>query len=347
MFFRLSNQVGGRHSFDFWVALITAVHGRRCDGHHIGPSQPTSVIDENSQDPTDSFDDAMGKCFDAALRQCPFDAAWAISPRNHWESTFDKNISPMFRLMDLCLTTDNMKTCAQLLSRLTTSTKYQANQFKVLHIPFLARLRRLLDKHHVEFYSPPFQDFARILIGRYLSDVLRAKPSEPNAKMRKIGCGCPDCQVLDTFLMSDRPTTEFRMRQDRRAHLEGRALTAKDLLTFHTITTGSPHALVVTKRTEIFNQWLNRQKVAQTLLSSIGDAQMIAKIMGSRSGDVQKALDGTQAYVVKPMVMGVQQRISALHSTSSRTLAVGPIQTSTPSTSLSSLSLKRKREGGR
>jgi hypothetical protein len=289
----------------------------------------------------------MAKCFDATVRQCPFDAASAISPRNHWESTSDTNISRMLRLMDLCLTAGNMNTCAQLLSKLLTSTDDLAKQFQVIYSPFLARLRRLLDKHHVEFCSPPFRDFARTLIGRYLIGVLRGNPGEPKAKMRRIGCGCLDCQSLDAFLMSDKPTTEFRLRQDRRAHLEGQALTAKDIITFHTITTGSPHALVVTKRTEVLKRWLNRAETAQSLLSSIGDAPMIAKIMGSRYEDVQKALDGTQAYAVKPSVTGTQQRRSALHSSASQRAAVAPIQTSVPFTSLSSSSLKRKREGDR
>ena len=262
----------------------------------------------------------------------------------------DTNVSRMLSLIDLCLTTGNMNTCAQLLSRLTTSTDDLAQQFQVLYFPFLARLRPLLDKHHVEFSSPPFRDFARTLIGRYLIGVLRDNPGEPKAKMRRIGCGCPDCQALDAFLMSEKPTTQFRLRQDRRAHLERQASAAKDIITFHTITAGSPHTLVLTKRTEIFKQWSNRVKTARSLLSSIGDAPMIAKIMGSRYGDVQKALDGTQpyAYSMKPSVTGTQQRRSALQSSStSQHAAVGPIQSSIPSTSVSSLSLKRKREGDR
>ena len=338
MIFRLSTQIGGRDSFDFWMTLITAVHGRR------GDLVATSVTNENSQDQTDTYDGAMAICFDSAVRQCPFDVAWEISPRNH---TFDTNVSRMLRLMDLCLTTGNMNTCAQLLSRLTTSKDNLAQQYQVLYFPFLPRLRRLLDRHHVEFCSPPFGDFARTLIRRYLIGVLRGNPGERAAKMRRIGCGCPDCQSLDGFLMSKEPTTGFRLRQDRRAHLEGRALKAKDIIAFHTITTGSPHTLVLTKRTDLFKQWLNRAKTAQSLLSGIGDAPMIAKIMGSRYGDVQKALDGTQAYTAKPSVTGTQQRGSTLHSSTSQRAAVGSIQTSIPSTSLSSSSLKRKREGDR
>ena len=170
MFFRLSTQTGGRVSFDFWETLITAIHGRR--GDLVGPSHPTSVTNENPQDQTDSYDGAMAICIDAAVRQCPFDVAWMISPRNRWDCTFDTNVWRILRLMDLCITIGNMNTCAQQLSRLTTRTDDLARQFQVLYFPFLARLRPVLDKHHIEFCSPPFRDFAESLIGRYLIGVL-------------------------------------------------------------------------------------------------------------------------------------------------------------------------------
>jgi hypothetical protein len=159
MFFRLSTQVGsGRDLFDFWVALIAAVHRRR--GNLVGPPQPpcvTNETNENAKDLTDTFDSAMAKCFDAALHQCAFDPAWMSSTKNRWDGTFDTNVSQMLRLRDLCLTAGNMKTCAQLLSRLTASTNDLANQFQVLHIPFLARFAAITGRtpHRVLFTAIP------------------------------------------------------------------------------------------------------------------------------------------------------------------------------------------------
>jgi hypothetical protein len=153
----------------------------------------------------------------------------------------------------------------------------------------------------------------RILIRLYLSAVLGQKPRVPAIKIRKIGCGCLECNALDQFLMSNTVTVRYSMRQDRRTHLERHALKAPDLVTFHTERSGSPHTLVVTKKPDIaaILQWKTRETEAKTFLSSIGDDNMIAKIMGTRYGDVQKALDGTQMFMMKLPGAGGEQHEAA------------------------------------
>ena len=141
----------------------------------------------------------------------------------------------------------------------------------------------------------------RILIGLYLSTILGRKPRLAAIRIRKIGCGCFECDDLDQFLMTDQARDDYSLRQERRTHLEKQMLKAPDLITFDTERSGRPYTLEVTKKPEVLAiiRWQVRQKEAEAFLSSIGDENMIAKIMGARYGDVEKALGGTQMFAMK------------------------------------------------
>jgi hypothetical protein len=135
----------------------------------------------------------------------------------------------------------------------------------------------------------------------YLSAVLGQKPRPAVMKIRKIGCGCLECDALDRFLTTDTAIERYPLRRDRRIHLERQASKAPDLITFHTERSGNPHTLVVTKKPEVVAilRWQTRQADAKTFLSTIGDENMIEKVMGARYGDFQKALDGTRMFAMK------------------------------------------------
>jgi hypothetical protein len=133
----------------------------------------------------------------------------------------------------------------------------------------------------------------RILIGLYLSAVLGQKPRLAAINIHKIGCGCPECSALDRFLMTEKVRERYPLRQDRRTHLERQALKAPDLITFRTECSGSPYTLVVTKTPETVAilQRQTRQMEAKTFLPTIGDENMIAKVMGARYEGVGRYSD--------------------------------------------------------
>lgn len=120
-----------------------------------------------------------------------------------------------------------------------------------------------------------------------------------NPRLRKIGCGCEECQSLDKFILDPATqATQFRLIQSRRTHLERQIGTALDLCTYQTVRSGSPHSLQVKKFPEVLQActWDQRRKAARTFLSSIGTDEVIKKIMGMRYADVVAAIKGTTPF---------------------------------------------------
>jgi hypothetical protein len=208
-------------------------------------------------------------------------------------------VSRIVQLADLCISAQHLKKCGNLLALVIKSQGDLSTKFKTFYIPLIPELRQMLTRKGVESSSYPFGDFYRFIIGAYLQHVLGAKPRHIRVpKLRKIGCGCGDCNAINNFLYSSASHQTFRFVQSRRTHMEGHLRTAPDMVTYSTIRSGSPHGLVVTKKQEIVaaSQWLGRQRDAKTFLEKIGSDTTIAGIMGDRYADVAKALDGTQQF---------------------------------------------------
>jgi hypothetical protein len=197
-----------------------------------------------------------------------------------------------------------------------------SERFKSLYTPLIPRLRDLLRKENVSICSPPFAELLQLLIGNYLHDVLGAKPRKLTAKIRKIGCGCNDCQEVDRFLTSSTTAQQvFRYAQARRLHVERQLSAAPDLVTFQTIRSGNPHGVMVTKRPEIVeaSQWISKVSEAKVFLNSIGDDAVIAKLMGNRHADVMKALQGTQRFILTMSDAAISSSRCAVAASSTET----------------------------
>lgn len=174
-----------------------------------------------------------------------------------------------------------------------------ATKFIQIYTPLIPRLKGSLAKNNIDLNTPPFVSLLQILIGLYLRDVLGQKNYMSTAGLRKIGCGCMDCQPLDVFIMDPTTTTTtFRLVQKRRLHVEQQVASASDLCTFTTIRSGSPHGVQVTKRPAVVAAatWGHRQRAAQAFLGSIGANAILAQIMGARYPEVGMALLGTRHF---------------------------------------------------
>ena len=336
-------------TFAFWVAFITALHERK---PFFEPPRQTESTEGDLHDPDGhTFGEVMGQCLNAAIRQWDSQSALPAYAFLVANGTDNSTISRILQLVGLCITTGDMAACRRLILVIVRSKTDPAIRFQSLYKPLIPQLRQLLEKHHIDLCSSPFGDFMRILIGLHLNAVLGPKPRQSAVKIRKVGCGCYECNHLDTFLLSNTVTAQYPLRQDRRTHLERQALRALDLVTFHTVRSGSPHTLVVTKKPEVAAvlQWQTRQTEARAFLSSIGDANVIATIMGPRYGDVQKALDGTQEFVMKSSASGGEQQEAT--QTGTHEHAQRSEQSGTPNPGMQPPSLtdpsthKRKREG--
>ena len=204
-------------------------------------------------------------------------------------------VDRVIEIVDLAITNENMEVCRALFVDILKSPGTSATKFVQIYNPLISRLCPLLTSRKRDFFSAPFVDLFQILIGTYLRDVLGKKGQLSNTLLRKIGCGCGDCQKLDGFILNPKTTSEtFRLAQARRTHLERQAAKASDLCTYQTIRGGSPHGLQVTKLREVVQAsvWDYRQKEAKIFLASIGSDSTISKIMGGRYTDVVAAVSG-------------------------------------------------------
>ena len=208
-------------------------------------------------------------------------------------------VDRIIEIVDLAITNGNVEICRTLFVDILKSLGTSETKFVQIYTPLISRLCPLLTSKKRDLFSAPFVDLLQILIGTYLRDVLGKKGQLSNVRLRKIGCGCGDCQPLDKFILNPKTTSEtFRLAQARRTHLESRIAQASDLCTYQTIKQGTPHGLQVTKLKEVVqaSMWEHRQQKAKKFLASIGSDSTISKIMGGRYADVVAAVNGTAKF---------------------------------------------------
>lgn len=202
-------------------------------------------------------------------------------------------------IIEACLLTSCMAPCRKLFVILLKIPGSAGEKFENLYGRLIPPLRELLSSKNIDICSPPFIDLFQILVAMYLRDVLGSKPStRPN--IRKIGCKCADCKSVDAFLLKPNLTETFRYAQKRRTHVESKLDTITDLVTSEVIRDKNPHGLVVTKLPDFMAtlQWEVRVTKARAFLKSVGEDNMIAKLMGDRYEDILKALQGAQRFIL-------------------------------------------------
>ena len=321
-------------SYQFWIAFTKTVReGRQSILDGIQRSQSSSqssaeaasvpdvqpAVSSTSLSTMDGFMSALGvasgekniadalidKALQIAAKQWSHAPASYASPAyytglygGHSQNTNvaqKAKVDRIIEIVDLAITNENMEVCRALFVEILKSPGTSATKFVQLYTPLVSRLCPLLTSKKKDFFSAPFVDLFQILIGTYLRDILGKKGQLSNTLLRKIGCGCADCQSLDNFILNPKTTSEtFRLAQARRSHLERQVARASDLCSYQTIRGGSPHGLQVTKRREVVQAsvWDYRQKEAKKFLASIGSDSTVSKIMGGRYADVVAAVSG-------------------------------------------------------
>jgi hypothetical protein len=245
----------------------------------------------------------------------------------------------MVQLLGLCITNGNLDACPAVFRVVVTRAEGSLDaQFADIYRPLVPQLRELLAKHTLDFCSPPFKDFLRFLIEQCLHNV-GLKPA-PTPAMRRIGCGCQICGALDAFMLSNSTTKEFPGPRNQGQHLEQRISGASDIVTSSRSRPNGNNknksfTVVVTKRTEnpALTQWDARQKGAESFLSSIGNSDVIAKIMGSRVVDVRMALTGVAVFAVDPSIAGMfrsQRPTTTATTTTTTATAISAKNTTLP-----------------
>jgi hypothetical protein len=257
------------------------------------------------------LDEFISNCLDCAGRQ--WNTVIAEPQATDWYDQTQVNyrnqqrVQVVLKIVKLCLLTRQMDTCRTFLDRVWNVSGVVVDKFSKIYVPLVPELCKLLQKTNTDVCAPPFIDFLRLLISNYLGYVLGGKGQIIQPVLRKIGCGCEDCQELDRFLAGTGSQHTFRIGQARRSHLEQRMYSARDLVTHKTEAAerrGSPYSLVVTKAPAIVatSTWEHRIQVANKMLEAIG-RENVEKIMGDRYVDVCKAMKGKAAFDLDEMVV--------------------------------------------
>lgn len=169
--------------------------------------------------------------------------------------------------------------------------------FTGFYTPLVPRLLAVLKTVNKCITDSPYSAFAHTLIGKYLAQVLGKKGHVVDCGLRKVGCGCADCGILDGFILDTRQSeTVIRMNQQRRRHLEFRLSDARDLCDYQEIKTGSPHGLQVKKKQAVVQaaNWEARLRSSKKFIELFGPTETVIAIMGNRYTDMQNALKGYQ-----------------------------------------------------
>ncbi|KAF8954905.1 hypothetical protein BDZ97DRAFT_1970033 [Flammula alnicola] len=287
----------------------------------------------NPNSPQKTVDDLIQQCLQTAASQ--------------WSSSIDRIID----IIDKTLVYDYPDICRTLLVDILKSPGSSANKFSQLYTPLIPRLHDLLRRRNQDICSPPFSGLIQVLIGIYLRDILGKKPNFHQQRLRKIGCGCGDCKILDHFIVNlPNESQTFSMAQPRRTHLERYLATCPDLCTYTTVRYGSPHRLIVTKLPEVVlaSTWNARQRAALKFLALIGPDDIIAKIMGGRYGDVKNAIAGSQQFGSAPPIMTVSMARSSNLGTQAASSRASHLQAAhnVPSAAADGQKAKNKRKNG-
>ncbi|PBK72531.1 hypothetical protein ARMSODRAFT_882642 [Armillaria solidipes] len=277
--------------YSFWIAFIQSLYANR------------NAIQETGSDSSTPKSDLLVQCLDNVLNLWESVVA-APAPRPYYYSgppaapSQQPTVTRVIQLVDLCISTDHTEMCKTLFVTILKRKPPNRANFQTLYTPVIPELRQLLQKKKIDICAPPFADIMQVFIGSYLRDVLGSKPRSVN--MRRLGCGCAECGMLNTFLRNTSAETTLRFLQAKRNHIEGFLRGASDLVTYEIVRTGRPQGLLVRKRPEVLAslQWSTRQAEGKTFLNMIGDEDVISKLVGRRYADVLRALEGTKQFTL-------------------------------------------------
>jgi hypothetical protein len=294
--------------YEFWEDFIRSFHAHKnalLRSNLPSTAEPSLHAEKVSSNEV-AFKNAMQLCLAAAVSQWKVVIAQppASYPYNRNPQPIPTKTLRIIRLVDLCLLTGCTDQCEKLFRSVLDGKEDGdlRSKFQNLYNPLIAELRKLLSSRKTDISAPPFGPFFRTLIEIYLRGILGSKPIHMQSwTTRKIGCGCYECNSLDKLLESSSNMEQmFRFNQPRRLHLEQRLYAVRNLVTFQTIRTGSPHGLLVKKNAGVVAgaKWKARQDCARAFLDGIGNDKVIAKLMEGRYADVVNAVAGTNVYEV-------------------------------------------------
>jgi hypothetical protein len=169
---------------------------------------------------TSTYEETIKSCIRSAILQWDLVTAqprsYASTSRNAASSSPQQlNIARIRQLIQLCFRAKKPMPCAELFD-LILKKESVSTQLDALYRPLVGTLHGILTKNNISPASELFRNFFRRVIEEYLVGILggRVKRSGNAPNVRKVGCGCADCTILDQFMFSKKPQGVIRLRLD-------------------------------------------------------------------------------------------------------------------------------------
>jgi hypothetical protein len=133
------------------------------------------------------------------------------------------------------------------------------------------------------------RSFARVW--EHSANFLLARSEQPPEKPRDwrqdvtLSCSCPDCREMQVFLHDGQSQTHrFRVRQDRRAHLELQIRVHKLDMTHVTERQGSPQTLVCSKTRRAYQRQCERHRADRDSMLAL------IRVLGAARGELAERM---------------------------------------------------------
>ena len=238
---------------------------------------------------TELLDCALDKILEANIPR--------LSPWG-WYDGSDAVIS----LLSICISGNRMKPYGDLLHSIASSdTKPIYTRYRDLYGKIIPKMVKLLGNHGTTVSSSPSREFFRDIIGEYLQEILGSKEGSPYLKFSMLTCGHEACSRVNDFLRSEETRVAIETPEANEIDRCIRNLKIDDryrlLDTEYRPGKGPARDLIKEHVTKAAQHWNVRLADTRKLLESIGTDDEISQIMGERYGDVEKALEGSQAFV--------------------------------------------------
>jgi len=178
----------------------------------------------------------------------------------------------------------------QIISKvLTESHTVRVELFDQVILPFFKVFVKFLVKQEANLTEPRFRLLFQQGLAIYQDRYVKQAPTKPTDWARPAkGCGCNDCNELDSFLCSPiLQTGRFTRVQKMRKHLEQRLSYDYEDYKLDTDRNGSPQTLVITKTKNVtqfkrdHHEWKKRGKWAIQNIQSMG-VEPLTELLGDQ-----------------------------------------------------------------
>ena len=210
--------------------------------------------------------------------------------------------SSVSSVLSICIPGKRMKPYGDLLNSIAGPGR-DKESFYTRYLNFYAgiipKLVELLGEGGISVSSPPSREFFRNIIETYLKEILGSKEGSTYLKFSMLACGHETCSKVNDFLQSEETKTEIQTDRATDRCLDdlkigGRHPVLKLETQYHK--KGCPRKLTKTHEAEAARHWSVRLADTRKLLNSIGTEDEVSRIMGERYRDVERALEGSQAF---------------------------------------------------